>query len=398
MNNIVKEISANWQSYRNHCKSISKTGYEIKTVAKDHNVYDLVINQWRDKVTELVNSEKYLIESSVGIGNLSAAPWLAIMDKSITESAREGFYIVFLFSRSAKKMYLALSLGATQFEIIHGRNNECLDKIKLAANDFSSLFKDYLPSNLNDQINLVEDEETFEQKLMGSSRFLVSAYEAGTFLSKQYDPMNINSNEINEDISNFLNIYKSITNDSRAENLDILAEKFSKKLEKININYQVKEYSPREKNIKKIKSSTVHKAKSKRRTQESKKIGLAGEEYVYQYEYNKLKKIGREDLSNKIIKHFELNQFPGWDITSFDESGNEIFIEVKSTKGTIINNLDITSNEWNAAIENKEKYLIYLVNNALNEKIRIFEIIKNPSEHVNKGNIILSTSVYELKL
>ena len=38
---------------------------------------------------------------------------------------------------------------------------------------------------------------------MGSSRFLVSAYEAGTFLSKQYDPMNINSNEINKDILNF---------------------------------------------------------------------------------------------------------------------------------------------------------------------------------------------------
>ena len=67
-------------------------------------------------------------------------------------------------------------------------------------------------------------------------------------------------------------------------------------------------------------------------TQQSKKIGLAGELYVYQYEYDKLKKLNKDDLANKIIKHFEIYEYPGWDITSFDKDGNKIFIEVKSTK------------------------------------------------------------------
>ena len=131
-----------------------------------------------------INSEKYLIESSVGIGNLSAAPWLAIMDKSVTESAREGFYVVFLFSRSAKKLYLSLGLGATQFEIIYGRSNDCLDKIALAVKDFKLLFKEYIPDESLDKIDLVEDDEIFEEQLRGSSRFLVSAYEKEPALQK----------------------------------------------------------------------------------------------------------------------------------------------------------------------------------------------------------------------
>ena len=45
-------------------------------------------------------------------------------------------------------------------------------------------------------------------------------------------------------------------------------------------------------------------------------------------------------LFDLIIKHFENYEYPGWDITSYDKTGNEIFIEVKSTKGNTINQLE----------------------------------------------------------
>ena len=64
-------------------------------------------------------------------------------------------------------------------------------------------------------------------------------------------------------------------------------------------------------------------SKKKRRTQQSKKIGLAGEEHVYEYEYNKLKNLKKKDLADKIKKHFEVYEYPGWDITSFDKDGHE---------------------------------------------------------------------------
>ena len=81
-----------------------------------------------------------------------------------------------------------------------------------------------------------------------------------------------------------------------------------------------------------------------------------------------------------------------------DKDGNEIYIEVKSTKGQSINSLDITENEWNAAVKEKDKFYIYIVNNALTEKIKIFEKIQNPKKLVDEKKINLSTSVFELKL
>ena len=151
----------------------------------------------------------------------------------------------------------------------------------------------------------------------------------------------------------------------------------------ISTDYDIPSFSPRENKNKKLKKiSTVVLSKKKRRTQQSKKIGLAGEKHVYKYEYGKLKKLNKKDLADKIIKHFENYEYPGWDITSFDKDGNEIYIEVKSTKGTSINQLEITSNEWDAAVKENKKYYIYLVNNALNEKIKIFEMINDPAKLV----------------
>ena len=56
----------------------------------------------------------------------------------------------------------------------------------------------------------------------------------------------------------------------------------------------------------------------KKKTQESKKIGKKGEDYVYEYEYRKLDKNNKKDLADKIYKHCDNNDFPGWDITSYN--------------------------------------------------------------------------------
>ena len=104
LSSTIKQISDNWLDYRNHCLDKSKTGASIRKVKEDHKIYDLVTNNWKDLISENVNQKKYLVDSSLGKGLLSAAPWLTVMDKSITESATEGFYVVYLFSRSAKKL------------------------------------------------------------------------------------------------------------------------------------------------------------------------------------------------------------------------------------------------------------------------------------------------------
>ena len=223
-NEIIKNISKDWINYRKHCESTSKSGAKIRIVKQDHDIYNLVRTQWLEAISKNINLNKYTVESSVGLGNISAAPWLTIMDKSITESATEGFYVVYLFSRSAKKLYLSIGIGATQFQEIYGITNECLDKISIARNQFQNLFQKYRTANTIDKIDLLEDDLDFEEPLKGSGRNLVSCYERGTNFSKEYNIDQINDEILAKDLNEYMNLYANIVNDPNAENLDIIAE------------------------------------------------------------------------------------------------------------------------------------------------------------------------------
>jgi len=372
-------------------------------------MFDLVKTEWAEFISKNVNLKKYTVEASVGQGNISASPWLTIMDKTITESATEGFYVVYLFSRSAKKLYLSIGIGAVQFQEIYGVTNLCLDKIKVASTQFKNLFKQYEPPNTTDSINLLEDELDFEEPIKGTARNLVSGYEKGSNFSKEYNIDEINDEILIKDLKEYINLYANIVNDPNAENLDIIAETtIDKKYEKeiaeskknISLDYDIPQYSPREKKKKKKakKISIVKQSKQRRKTQESKKIGDAGEAYVYKYEYNKLTKANKSDLAKKIDMHCARYDYPGWDITSYDLKGKEIYIEVKSTKGKVINDFDITDPEWQAAKKQGDKYHIYLVNNVFNKDTKIFERIQNPAQQVAKKKILLTVAIWNLKL
>ena len=139
----IKNISKGWIDYRKVCEGVNSKGHKIKRVTQNHPMFNLVIDEWTEKVSKNVDLKKYKVESKLGDGLLSAAPWLAVMDKTITESATEGYYIVYLFSRSAQKLYLCLGIGATQFQDIYGTTNKCIERLELATKDFNEMFKKY---------------------------------------------------------------------------------------------------------------------------------------------------------------------------------------------------------------------------------------------------------------
>ena len=401
---ILKSISKDWISYRKASESLSKTGAKIRTVNKNHYMYDLIIHEWSNKISERVNLKKYKVESKLGDGNLSAGPWLAIMDRSLTETATEEYYVVYLFSRSAKKLYLSIGIGATQFQEIYGMTNLCIEKLELATNEFRNLFDKYKPSNCVDKIDILEDHLTFEPPLKSSSRNLNKLYEKGVSFSKEYNLENISDELLFSDLSKYINIYKNIIEDPKSENLNILAETLITKNEleknqknKIEYDYELEDFkpSPKKKKLNKVTLSSL--AKNKKRTQDSKLIGKKGENYVCEYEKQKLKKLNRKDLAAKVYNHDDNNEFPGWDITSYDKNGEEIFIEVKSARKskTVFN---ITASEWKAAEKQGDKYFIYLVENALNDKIRIVSRIKNPLKYAKENKIEVKVSTYEIRL
>lgn len=58
--------------------------------------------------------ERYKIQGSVGQGGWANIPWMAIMDKTITETTQRGEYVCYLFSETMESVYLTLQLGVTE--------------------------------------------------------------------------------------------------------------------------------------------------------------------------------------------------------------------------------------------------------------------------------------------
>lgn len=90
-------------------------------------------------------------------------------------------------------------------------------------------------------------------------------------------------------------------------------------------------------------------------------LGLIGEKLVIAHEQDRLKKLGLNHLSNK-IEHVALKEpNAGYDVRSYDNAGNEIYIEVKTTKGSASNAFYISKNEVETSKGLGKKYWIYRV-------------------------------------
>ena len=93
---------------------------------------------------------------------------------------------------------------------------------------------------------------------------------------------------------------------------------------------------------------------------ENKELGDIGEELVKDYEMKRLRAKGMRDFADKveIVKDGE-----GFDILSFDENGNEKYIEVKTTEGDEKTPFYLSRNEYLFSEKNQGKYCIYRLYN-----------------------------------
>ncbi|MGW8822905.1 MrcB family domain-containing protein [Paenibacillus lautus] len=73
---------------------------------------------FRQRIPEQIRSLSYIspsykVQGSVGQGNWADVPWIAVMDKRITDTTQHGEYIVYLFSEDMGSVYLTLNQGVT---------------------------------------------------------------------------------------------------------------------------------------------------------------------------------------------------------------------------------------------------------------------------------------------
>jgi hypothetical protein len=91
-------------------------------------------------------------------------------------------------------------------------------------------------------------------------------------------------------------------------------------------------------------------------------LGLAGEKLVMDFEHQRLWRAGHRSLADQ-IEHVAVSKGDhlGYDILSFEESGKERIIEVKTTQFGPMTPFFATRNEVDVSIELSEQYQLYRV-------------------------------------
>jgi hypothetical protein len=196
------------------------------------------------------------------------------------------------------------------------------------------------------------------------------------------------------DLQRLVQLYTEIVSDPLEATVERLVEAVIEPAAHVE-TIEVRDFEPRP--LKKTSESNASSKQRRRYSPESRKVGDAGERVVKLYEEGRLRKLGRHDLADRVRWHAPEREFVGWDITSFDDEGKELYIEVKSCIGKAVSCISLTANEWQAArdIERRDHYYIYIVTDALSAKPRI-ERMRNPASYVDGGQISCAPTVYEL--
>ena len=334
-------------------------------------------------------------KGSMGNGNKGDFPWISIRNVNISDSITHGLYIVYLFKKDMSGFYLTLDQGITYFAKTYGRKKyEYVKKVV-----------DYFQSHCGDEYFSKESINLGDTK-KGSLGY---GYEVTTILSKYYPSHNFNDTELIRDLKHMMaiydEIYKNMDNSSydavcqrvidsvtprnqhmiKAEEAATVIKKalepvdgqpydFSKKLE------EVTPYVDKSTKYKEITNPLIRKTDYLRKAKRDAEIGYLGEQYIMEYERERLSKMGLEEYAEKVEWQSLKSDAFGYDIKSFDRFGleiKEIYIEVKSTSERVDKEFPVSKGEVDASKKYKEQYYIY----------RVYNITREPKFYRVKGEI-----------
>jgi len=382
----ILSLISGWASY--------KSG---KTTNASHPIHKLILDEIPNSLKDWTPSfQEFKFQGSDGQGNILSAPWVAVFNRNITESATKGYYIVYLLSEDLQRLVLEVGFGATQFEKRFGRGKNFYEAVDSAVVNMR------LNSN-HLQVDCLVNSSTRTNKekvhLDTSGDFRLKAYEHCAIYSLTYQTSSLPSDEdLKRDYLEYLSLYDRMANSLLLAEVDdyvletVELPKTTEALETIDFIIRPK------KRVTKVSDGS--RGSGYRRSKKSDKVGRLGEEFIFEYEKERLIANGFPDLAAKVIFHREdaLNRTPGWDITSYFEDGSPKLIEVKSSEGDLINDIILTRNEWDKAQDPvlANSYFIYLVTN-ITDKPKI-EILKNPANYVSDGKLGISVESYSLSL
>lgn len=147
----------------------------------------------------LDKNERYLVQGSVGQGNWAKVPWVAIFDRLITETARDGYYVVYLVKEDFSGLYLSLNQGITVVRNQYGADAK--EALQIRATDFLARIGSIPTGYISGSIDLSVDNKSG----------LGAYYEQGSICAKYYEKNKIPSDEIlTNDLKELMSLYLSL--------------------------------------------------------------------------------------------------------------------------------------------------------------------------------------------
>lgn len=122
----------------------------------------------------IAHNERYVVHGSAGQGGWSKAPWAAVYDRFVTESAQDGYYVVYLAREDFGGIYLSLNQGVTNARKQYG--TEAKAALRVRAADYLARLGSLAADLATGQIDLAS----------GGSANLSAYYEAGNICSIYY--------------------------------------------------------------------------------------------------------------------------------------------------------------------------------------------------------------------
>ena len=80
------------------------------------------------------DDNRYLVRGSAGQGNWARVPWAAIFDRLVTDTAQDGYYVVYLVKEDFSGIYLSLNQGVTTVKEQYG--TDARKALRVRASDY----------------------------------------------------------------------------------------------------------------------------------------------------------------------------------------------------------------------------------------------------------------------
>lgn len=141
--------------------------------------------------------DRYEVAGSPGKGNWADVPWIAILDRLVTESAQQGYYLVYLAKVDCSGIYLSLNQGVTTVRQQYGASAR--KALAVRARDFQAR----LGSMVNG-LHLGRIE-------LGTRKGLGADYQEGSICACYYSRDGLPGDEIlAADLRRFLGLYRHL--------------------------------------------------------------------------------------------------------------------------------------------------------------------------------------------